>query len=108
MTQSIQSAATGPEPWPAGAVSRYSISYGSPELHVVTEFSLKELFDRFGDILWEPGKHKYNVTFFIGDSKSCFWAGASAHSARTCSTNWSANFAPAVTATPPSIERWRR
>lgn len=67
MTQSIQSAATGPEPWPAGAVSRYSISYGSPELHVVTEFSLKELFDRFGDILWEPGKHKYNVTFFIGE-----------------------------------------
>jgi len=66
MTQPIHSA-TRPEPWPASAVSRYSVTYGSPELHIVTEYSLKELFEKFGDILWEPGKHKYNVTFFIGE-----------------------------------------
>lgn len=66
MTHSVRSTIE-PEAWPASAVSRYSITYGSPELHVVTEFSLKELFEKFGDILWEPGNHKYNVTFFIGE-----------------------------------------
>lgn len=68
MTHNIQSAGQGePEAWPASTVSRYSVTYGSPELHIVTEFSLKDLFDKFGDILWEPGNHKYNVTFFIGE-----------------------------------------
>jgi len=65
MTQ-VQSVAGG-NSWPAGAVGRYSVTYGSPELHVVTEFSLRELFAKYGDILWEPGSHKYNVTSFIGE-----------------------------------------
>ncbi|MBO6719208.1 MAG: site-specific integrase [Rhizobiaceae bacterium] len=29
--------------------------------------SLKALFAKYGDILWEPGSHKYNVTSFIGE-----------------------------------------
>ena len=28
---------------------------------------LRSLLDRYGDILWEPGSHKYNVTSFIGE-----------------------------------------
>jgi len=28
---------------------------------------LRSLLDRYADILWEPGSHKYNVTSFIGE-----------------------------------------
>ncbi|MBP1862369.1 tyrosine-type recombinase/integrase [Rhizobium herbae] len=31
----------------------------------VESVSLKSLFERYGDLLWEPGSHKYNVTAFI-------------------------------------------
>ncbi len=48
-------------------VSRYSVSFSDDRLRVVSEFSLKELFSKYVDILWEPGKHRYNVTFFIGE-----------------------------------------
>lgn len=30
----------------------------------VKPHSLKQLFQRYGDLLWEPGSHKYNVTAF--------------------------------------------
>lgn len=45
----------------------YSVTFDSERLRLVSEFSLKELFAKYGDILWEPGSHKYNVTFFIGE-----------------------------------------
>lgn len=66
MTHGIEPVA-GPDTWPAHVLNRYSVSYGSPELRIVSEYSLRELFEKYGDILWEPGKHKYNVTFFIGE-----------------------------------------
>ena len=47
--------------------SRYSVTFGNEHLRLVSEYSLKELFAKYGDILWEPGTHKYNVTFFIGE-----------------------------------------
>ena len=50
-----------------GSGPDYRLSYGIPELRVVHAFSLRELFAKYGSILWEPGKHKYNVTFFIGE-----------------------------------------
>ncbi len=34
---------------------------------IVEKYALAELFDRYGDILWEEGSHKYNVTSFIGE-----------------------------------------
>lgn len=46
----------------------YTLSFHSQAaLRLVREYSLKDLFDRHSSILWEPGKHKYNVTFFIGE-----------------------------------------
>jgi integrase len=34
---------------------------------LVREISLKGLLERYGDILWQPGSHKYNVNNFIGE-----------------------------------------
>jgi len=54
-------------------VVSYSTSYGgSPTFNgnpfnVVSSFSLAELFEKYKNILWEDGNHKYNVTFFIGE-----------------------------------------
>jgi integrase len=47
----------------------YTVSYqsGLPHVRPVREFSLIELFEKYGDLLWENGNHKYNVTFFIGE-----------------------------------------
>lgn len=42
----------------------YQFSIGAP-LKPVELTSLKELLNRYGDILWEPGWHKYNVTSFL-------------------------------------------
>ncbi len=33
----------------------------------VRSHSLRQLFQRYGDLLWEPGSHKYNVTAFISE-----------------------------------------
>ena len=33
----------------------------------MSTFSLAELFEKYKNILWEDGNHKYNVTFFIGE-----------------------------------------
>ena len=44
----------------------YQFSVGTgPKL--VRGTTLKVLFSRYGDILWEPGFHKYNVTAFIAE-----------------------------------------
>lgn len=57
----------------SGHVVSYSTSYGgSPTFNanpfnVVSSFSLAELFEKYKNILWEDGNHKYNVTFFIGE-----------------------------------------
>jgi integrase len=48
----------------------YEISYtGEPRLgpKAVREYSLLDIFQKYGDILWESGPHKYNVTSFIGE-----------------------------------------
>lgn len=34
---------------------------------VVKEYSLAELYSRHANVLWEEGKHKYNVSSFIGE-----------------------------------------
>lgn len=36
-------------------------------LRVVQECSLAEFYSRYGSVLWEEGKHKYNVSSFIGE-----------------------------------------
>jgi integrase len=36
-------------------------------LQIVRKTSIKALFARYGDILWEAGSHKYNVTSFLGE-----------------------------------------
>lgn len=46
----------------------YTLSFHNGNaIRAVEQFSLRELFARYADILWEPGTHKYNVTFFIGE-----------------------------------------
>ena len=48
-----------------GAYSlHYQFAVGRPA-KPVESVSLKRLFERYGDLLWEPGSHKYNVTAFI-------------------------------------------
>jgi integrase len=57
--------------------SSHAISYtanyvGSASFHnrlfnVVEKFSITELFEKYKNILWEDGNHKYNVTSFLGE-----------------------------------------
>lgn len=51
-------------------VPDYSVHYqygqGS-NIKEVLDTSLRELFSKYGDILWLSGNHKYNVTNFIGE-----------------------------------------
>lgn len=44
----------------------YSFGRQGP-LGVVKETTLAELLQRYADILWDEGKHKYNVKAFIGE-----------------------------------------
>ena len=48
---------------------KYDLNYQTEpaRFRIVSEFSLKDLFGKYGDLLWENGSHKYNVTFFIGE-----------------------------------------
>ncbi len=46
---------------------RLDANLEKPELHVVDTHSIKSLFRKYGDILWENGSHKYNVTSFLGE-----------------------------------------
>jgi integrase len=51
----------------------YTASYGGnaplgcKPFTVVVRFSLTELFEKYKNILWEDGNHKYNVTSFLGE-----------------------------------------
>ena len=50
------------------AVADYTLNYQlnpPPVVKPVETVSLKTLLERYGDHLWEPGSHKYNVTAFI-------------------------------------------
>lgn len=50
--------------------SGYEVNYSfSPQgpIGVVKETTLTELLQRYADILWEEGSHKYNVKAFIGE-----------------------------------------
>lgn len=51
-------------------VPDYSVHYQYSQgtlLHEVRETNLRELFGKYGDLLWMNGSHKYNVTNFIGE-----------------------------------------
>ena len=48
----------------------YSLKYDfqdNTRLGSARHTRLRSLLDRYADILWEPGSHKYNVTSFIGE-----------------------------------------
>jgi len=46
----------------------YSLNYQlSGTNNWTTQHSLRSLLQRYGDLLWEPGSHKYNVSSFIGE-----------------------------------------
>ena len=50
--------------------SSYQLHYtfGSSQVaKIVKSVSLNELYARYGNILWEDGKHKYNVSAFIAE-----------------------------------------
>ncbi|QDZ02589.1 site-specific integrase [Nitratireductor mangrovi] len=58
------------ESGPSVAVGAFSTSYSQEwqkKIHAVRENSLADLFTKFGSILWEDGRHKYNVSSFIGE-----------------------------------------
>lgn len=44
---------------------RYETAIG--QIRSVIDFSLADLLKKYGDLLWENGTHKYNVTSFIGE-----------------------------------------
>ncbi|NML74277.1 tyrosine-type recombinase/integrase [Rhizobium sp. S-51] len=51
-------------------VPLYSVHYqynSGNKFTEVRETSLRQLFEKYGDILWLNGSHKYNVTNFIGE-----------------------------------------
>jgi len=50
-----------------GSSASYSISYDLKFIRAVKEHSVKELFAKYSDLLWESGRHKYNVTSFVGE-----------------------------------------
>ncbi len=45
----------------------YELRYSQSHIREVEQFSISELFDRYKDLLWAEGKHKYNVSSFIGE-----------------------------------------
>jgi len=45
----------------------YSFSFSSMSPFEVRSHSIRDLFSRYKDILWEDGRHKYNVASFIGE-----------------------------------------
>ena len=52
---------------PFGRDGSYSIHYDLKFIRAVNEHSVKELFGKYSDLLWETGRHKYNVTSFVGE-----------------------------------------
>lgn len=48
-------------------VTGFSVSYKLGFIKEVECFSVMDLFNKYKDILWVEGRHKYNVTSFIGE-----------------------------------------
>ena len=42
-------------------------SFNGSYFSIVEKYSLSDLFARYNHSLWEDGRHKYNVTLFIGE-----------------------------------------
>jgi integrase len=47
--------------------NNYRISYNKPTIAEVKEYSIADIFQKYKDLLWQDGRHKYNVTSFIGE-----------------------------------------
>ena len=47
----------------------YSLKYqlSGIDARTTQHISLRSLLQRYADLLWEPGPHKYNVSSFIGE-----------------------------------------
>lgn len=45
----------------------YKLNYDLKFIRAVTEHSVQDLFTKYNDLLWESGRHKYNVTSFVGE-----------------------------------------
>jgi integrase len=43
----------------------YRLSFSSPHVTVVKSFSLTDLYNKYGNILWDRGSHKQNVEAFL-------------------------------------------
>lgn len=53
-----------------GSDARYEVHYqfsSQGPISAVKKTTLRTLFQRYADILWEEGSHKYNMTAFIGE-----------------------------------------
>lgn len=50
----------------------YSFSFGTMPPFEARSHSIRDLFSRYKDILWEDGRHKYNVASFIGEIDEIF------------------------------------
>ncbi len=48
-------------------MSHHAINYQASSSRSARTFSLNDLIGRYGDTLWEEGRHKYNVTSFLGE-----------------------------------------
>jgi integrase len=64
---SLSEQGSSPDAALIGAPVSYYLQYHLKTARPGQESSLIELFERYGNILWETGKHKYNVTSFIGE-----------------------------------------
>ena len=56
--------------WPdpiGSAAAPYQLRYSQHHIREVQQFSIAELFQRYKDLLWTEGRHKYNVSSFIGE-----------------------------------------
>lgn len=53
----------------AQTIGIYSLNYqlSGTNNQTIPQTSLRSLLQRYGDLLWEPGSHKYNVSSFIGE-----------------------------------------
>lgn len=54
----------------AGTSPAYEVTYslsGNKTASLVKSYSIIDLFRLYGDHLWDDGKHKYNVTFFLAE-----------------------------------------
>lgn len=45
----------------------YNITFNKSPFSLVAEYSIKDLWEKYGHVLWEPGRHRYNVASFIGE-----------------------------------------